>query len=353
MKWLTRLLPLPLAWGVLISAGGTPPVNDALITGDTLPATLSEFGLVMGRQGETANRGVMPYSLNTPLFSDYATKWRYLYLPQGTDLTWNGDGLPEFPVGAVLVKSFGYPADMRAHDKDIRMIETRLLIHRESGWVALPYVWRADGSDADLKRAGTRLTVNWVHRDGKPRSVDYAVPNTNQCKGCHDVGGALVPIGPKARNLTGEPFGIMPNIARLPVWNDPASGNLDARANAYLDANCAHCHNPKGPASNSGLNLNWEEESHVAKGVGKRPVAAGRASGGFDFDIAPGDPDHSIMIYRLKSLDPGIAMPELGRDSVHEEGVALLEEWIKAMPRSAPVKNVPQPPKATGATSDY
>ena len=71
----------------------------------------------------------------------------------------------------------------------------------------------------------------------------------------------------------------------------------------------------------------------VAKGVGKRPVAAGRASGGFDFDIKPGDPDHSIMIYRLKSLDPGIAMPELGRGSVHDEGVTLLEQWIKAMPK--------------------
>lgn len=332
MKYSPKLFTLPLMWAMLASSGGTPPVNDALITGDTLPATLSEFRLLMGKQGETANQRVMPYSLTTPLFSDYAEKWRYLYLPQGAKLTWNGDGLPEFPVGSVLVKSFGYPADMRKPNANIRMIETRLLIHRSSGWVALPYVWREDGSDADLKRAGKRITVNWVHTNGKPRTVDYAVPNTNQCKGCHDVAGALVPIGPKARNLAGEPFGAMPNFARLPVWNNPASGSLSARANAYLDANCAHCHNPKGPASNSGLNLNWEEQSLVAKGVGKRPVAAGRASGGLDFDIKPGDPEQSIMIYRLKSLDPGIAMPELSRGSVHGEGVALLEEWIKDMP---------------------
>lgn len=332
MRW-QAIFGAPLIWLGLVSAGGTPPVNDALITGDTLPATLSEFRLLSGRQGETANQRVTPYSLTTPLFSDYADKWRYLYLPQGTKITWDGAGLPEFPVGSVLVKSFGYPADMRAPTENIRMVETRLLLHRKDGWVALPYVWREDGSDADLKRAGKRITVNWVHTDGKSRSVDYAVPNTNQCKGCHDVSGALVPIGPKARNLSGEPFGTMPSVTRLPVWNDTATGSLNARANAYLDANCAHCHNPKGPASNSGLNLNWEEQSLVAKGVGKRPVAAGRASGGLDFDIAAGHPDQSIMIYRLKSLDSGIAMPELGRGIVHDEGVALLEEWIKAMPQ--------------------
>lgn len=333
MKRVARLLTLVPIWAMVASLGGTPPVNDALITGETLPPTLSEFRLLMGKQGETPNQRVMPYNLTTPLFSDYAEKWRYLYLPQGEKLTWDGEGLPNFPVGSVLIKSFGYPADMRKPNEAIRMIETRLLLHRKNGWVALPYVWREDGSDADLKRAGKRITVNWIHTDGQPRTVDYAVPNTNQCKGCHDVGGALVPIGPKARNLTGEPFGMMPTVARLPVWNNPATGSLDARANAYLDANCSHCHNPKGPASNSGLNLNWEEKSHVAKGVGKRPVAAGRASGGFDFDIKPGDPDHSIMIYRLKSLDPGIAMPELGRGSVHDEGVTLLEQWIKAMPK--------------------
>lgn len=315
------------------SAGGTPPVNDALITGDTLPATLSEFRLLSGRQGENPNQRVMPYSLRTPLFSDYAEKWRYLYIPKGAAIRWQGDGMPALPVGSVLVKSFGYRADMRAPEKAIRMVETRLLIHRQTGWVALPYVWRPDGSDADLKRAGARLTVNWIHSDGKPRSVDYAVPNVNQCKGCHDLGGTLQPVGPKARNLVGQPFGAMPQVKPVPIWNYPESGSLASRANAYLDANCAHCHNPEGPASNSGLNLNWEEKSMVARGVGKRPAAAGRASGGLEFDIAPGDPARSILIYRLKSLDPGIAMPELGRGSVHDEGVALLEQWIKEMPK--------------------
>ncbi len=276
--------------------------------------------------------GVKPYILNTTLFSDYAEKWRYLYLPKDSKLEWKGDGLPEFPVGAVLIKSFGYPADMRRPKEKIHILETRLLIRREAGWVALPYVWEADGSDAILKRAGERIEISWIHDDGQKRSISYAVPNSNQCKGCHNLAGEVTPIGPKARNLVGNPA----KITQIPIWNDPKSGTVAARARAYLDVNCGHCHNPKGPASNSGLNLVWQENSEVARGIAKRPVAAGRASADLDFDVTPGHPERSIMIHRLESTEPGIAMPELGRATAHKEGIALLSEWIKSLPEARP-----------------
>lgn len=313
-----RLLPL-----LLLGASPVPAVNDALIMGETLPPKLSDFRLLLGEQGERANGGVMPYSLQTPLFTDYADKWRYLYVPSGSQIEWAGAGLPDLPVGSVLIKSFGYPAA-----SGIRMIETRLLVHRASGWVALPYVWDADGKDATLKRAGYRTTVQ-ATIGGKPLTIDYAVPNANQCKGCHDVSGQISPIGPKARNLVGSPFGKMPDFARLPRWDDTTAA-LDGRARAYLDVNCGHCHQPKGPASNSGLFLTWEEKNVQALGILKRPVAAGRGAGNFDFDIDPGHADRSILIYRMNSLEPGVAMPELGRSLHHEEGVALIRSWINA-----------------------
>src|SRR5690606_980744 len=133
-------------------------------------------------------------------------------------------------------------------------------------------------------RGGTRLPVRWTDAAGKSREISYAVPNQNQCKECHALAGAVTPIGPKARNLPG---------GALPVWDDARTGSLDARARAYLDVNCGHCHNPQGSASNSGLFLTWEERDPVARGIGKRPVAAGRGSGGLDLDIAPGHPDRS------------------------------------------------------------
>jgi hypothetical protein len=317
-------LGLAVAWLLVASAAPAPVALD-LILGDTMPPRLSDFRLFTDARGTDPNDGVEPYDLNTPLFSDYAEKFRYLYLPPGTRARPDGEGLPDFPLGTVLVKSFGYPADMRRPERDIRILETRLLIRRATGWVALPYVWNAELGDAELKRGGKRLPVDWIDARGRSRSISYAVPNQNQCKECHALSGEITPIGPKARNMRGGPG------ATLPVWDDPATGSLDRRARAYLDVNCGHCHNPKGAASNSGLFLTWEEKDRTAIGIGKRPVAAGRGSGGLDFDIAPGHPERSILTFRMKTTEPGLAMPELGRATVHDEAVVLLEDWIRAM----------------------
>ncbi len=309
--------------------------NIDLINGDTLPTKLSQFGLL--KDGQTPNDGVRPYTLNTQLFSDYAVKYRFAY-PSGK-VGWRDDGVLDFPVGSVLVKSFGYPADMRKPDEAVRMIETRLLIRRASGWVALPYVWDADGKDATLARAGKRIDVSWTHLDGKPRTISYAVPNVNQCKGCHDLGGALTPLGPKARNLNDGVrlqswvkdglLDRMPANAHAVPRFDDAKAPLEDRARAYLDVNCGHCHNKAGPANTSGLWLDWNQPRDVNFGFGKRPTAAGRGSGDREFAIAAGHPESSYLVYRMESLDPGIAMPEIGRNMVHTEAVSMLSDWIK------------------------
>jgi uncharacterized repeat protein (TIGR03806 family) len=335
-----RLVAVVGAWLALAGVSPPAPVNDALIVGEALPPLLSAFSMGFAN-GKPTGPGITAYSLRNPLFSDYAEKFRFAYVPAGQKISYRENGVLDFPVGSVLIKSFGYPADFRMPSANFKMIETRLMLRRASGWVALPYVWNADGKDATLKRAGTRVDVKWTHGDGKPRAISYAVPNVNQCKDCHAANNVMTPIGPKARNLSDDLFkaglveGVPVSFAKLPVWNDPASGTLNDRARAYLDVNCAHCHNRAGAASNSGLYLSYEEPSGVATGLGKRPVAAGRGGGGFDFDISPSHPESSILIYRLKSLDPGIAMPELGRAMVHEEGVALLSEWIKGLGTTA------------------
>jgi hypothetical protein len=95
--------------------------------------------------------------------------------------------------------------------------------------------------------------------------------------------------------------------------------------------NCAHCHNPEGPAHTSGLDLSWSQSDPALWGVLKRPVAAGRGSAGFEFSIEPGHPERSILVHRMASDDPGVMMPELGRTLVDERGVALMREWIAGM----------------------
>ena len=171
------------------------------------------------------------------------------------------------------------------------------------------------------------------------------MPNQNQCKGCHDLAGAITPIGPTARNLNATAScsdcvaaGL---LDRLPADAAACSraGTTTARRSArapraYLEVNCAHCHNARGPASNSGLWLDHAQPDPVARGIGKHPVAAGRGSGDRDYDIDPGHPDNSILLYRMASTDPGIAMPELGRATAHDEALALLTRWIAGMPAS-------------------
>ncbi len=335
-----RALALGLAWWGLVSASPSPQVDDALILSDAMPTRLQDFGLLV--DGKTPAPGVIPYHLNTPLFSDYAVKFRFMHLPKGKKAKATGDGLLDFPVGTVLIKSFGYPADMRAPGQDMRILETRLLLHRASGWVALPYVWNADGTEATLKRAGQRMDVRWTHSDGQVRSISYAVPNANQCKGCHVSGAAITPIGPKVRNLddghqlqalakAGLLAGKAQAVRPMPVWDQPDSGSVALRARAYLDANCSHCHNRAGPADTSGLWLDWDQPADTNLGIGKRPTAAGRGSVGLEFAIKPGDPSASYLVARMASTEPGIAMPELGRSVAHAEAVALISQWIREM----------------------
>ncbi len=293
---------------------------------------LSGYGLFADGPAQIPAEGVTPYDLATPLFSDHAEKLRFVWTP--TAAAYDAVEAFEFPVGSVLVKTFAYP-------DGAGLIETRLLIRQETGWKAWPYIWDAGKGDARLKLAGARFDVS---HEGE--TISYRVPNANQCKGCHMRDGAITPIGPKARNLNHD-FAYAEGAAnQLAAWverghldeapNPPASadwrdGDLDARARAYLDVNCAHCHRRDGPASNSGLFLTYGEADRTAQGYRKRPVAAGRGSGGLEFDIAPGEPDASIMIYRMESLEPGVMMPELGRSLPHPEGIALIREWIAAM----------------------
>lgn len=311
-------------------------VNDAAITAEGYPAHLSDYRFFTDMRARTPAARVAPYELNTPLFSDYAGKQRFIYVPAGQKAKYDAEAVFDFPVGTALIKTFGYEQNGK-----FKPLETRLLLRRAAGWVAIPYVWNAEGTDADLKRAGTRLQVSFTDPSGQARQISYAVPNQNQCKDCHARAGAITPIGPLARQLndgrqlqrlvkTGLLDRAPADAPRLARWDD-AKAPLDSRARAYLEANCAHCHNPQGAASNSGLYLGWRDPSF---GILKRPVAAGRGSGGFEFDIQPGEASRSILIYRMESTDPGIAMPELGRATVHKEGVGLLRQWIDGMPKA-------------------
>ncbi|GAB4031220.1 SO2930 family diheme c-type cytochrome [Spirosoma jeollabukense] len=320
-----------------------------------IPEKLSDYGFFSGKLADQQPAaGVVPYALNTPLFSDYAEKLRFVKLPAGQAVAYNDSAVLNFPVGTTLIKTFYFPNDFRDSAKGRRLMETRLLVHQPEGWKAFDYVWNDEQTDALLEVAGDTKTVRYVDAQGQNREHSYSIPNLNQCKGCHNRNEVMTPIGPSIRQLNGDlaydrsgagatenqlthwqRSGMLTGLPALtscpktPVWNKPETGTINDRARAWLDINCAHCHNPKGPAMTSGLNLSVSERDPTALGVLKTPVAAGRGSGGHPFDIVPGKPDESILIYRLNSTDPGEMMPELGRKTIQTESLELLRAWIK------------------------
>ena len=356
------------------------------------PATLAEWGVLRVEDGWLRlNEGVVPYDLNTPLFSDYAHKLRTVWMPVGMAATYQPDRSFDFPVGTILSKTFYYPlpagkawdgtsvartppssSSLEGEALDlatVRLIETRLLVHRAEGWVALPYVWNDAQTEATLKRIGELVTLDLVDAQGAREAANYQVPDQNQCGGCHitdNKSRKLLPIGLKARHLNrdfeyatgrdnqlahlarvGYLSGVPAQPPRLADAADPRA-SLDARARAYLDINCGHCHSATGPALTSGLWLDAGTQDRLKLGFCKQPIAAGKGTGNRLHDIVPGSAEASIFDFRMDSDDPAIMMPELGRSVVHREGVELIRAWINAQPGSCDAGNETdiQPPPA-------
>jgi uncharacterized repeat protein (TIGR03806 family) len=330
------------------------------------PARLSEWG-ILHADGKTLemNAGVIPYDLNTPLFSDYALKLRTVWMPDGQAAQYREDREFDFPVGTILSKTFHYrlgdtgfqklDAEATLSDdgalnlESHRIIETRLLVRYEDGWQALPYVWNAEQNEASLEVAGAQFEFSF---DGD--SFAYLVPDMNQCSACHVTDHSskeVRPLGPKAHQLNREfsfpddgrnqldhwqETGLLVGVPAAPPasarWSERSTAPVAELARVYLDVNCAHCHNPDGAADTSALNLNLEAPVDRQFGVCKPPVAVGRGSGNRPYDIFPGRPDDSILLFRMEHDDPAIMMPELGRATSHEEGVAQVRAWIEALP---------------------
>lgn len=344
---------------------------------DDNPALLSEWGLFSVGGGRIVpHPGMVTYELNSPLFSDYAQKWRTIWMPKGAHASYAPDKWFDFPVGTIVSKTFYYTVPAGTADpqvsgdvvkmtpalyqdgvagldlKRVRLIETRLLVKRQAGWVALPYVWNADGTDATLERTGADVPL--VFHDGAATTpFTYSVPNQNQCAGCHVQDyrtRAVEPIGLKSRHLDRDfagPGGEINQLRRLVAlgyltgvpgqgrahnvaWSDPRQ-LVAERALSYLDINCSHCHNASGAARTSGLWLDTSTTDLRARGLCKPPVAAGRGTGDRSFAMVPGHPEQSIIAYRMDSTDPGEMMPELGRALAHREGSALVQQYIKEL----------------------
>ncbi|WP_164012476.1 SO2930 family diheme c-type cytochrome [Pyxidicoccus trucidator] len=343
---------------------GTPDAGPGLPDGSVvIPTSLADLGLFTGSPatgGLQPVQGNIPYELTTPLFSDYALKFRTLYIPPGKTAAYRANDLLDLPVGTLITKTFSFPADLREPEKNVRVIETRVLVRQPGGWEAYPYFWNAEQTAATLAVGGRVVRdIELIDEAGVTRKFDYLVPSKNQCSMCHHVldssqNQVLLPIGVKARYLNrdyvygGQPANQLQyladlgkltglpasNVPRAPDAFNPAEAELGLRARTYLDINCAHCHRENATAGDTSrmfLDLDSTATLNLNMGVCKRPGSAGSGVGG-EFDIVPGDHSVSILWYRLHTEESGKMMPQIGRALRHDQGSSLIADWIDSMP---------------------
>jgi uncharacterized repeat protein (TIGR03806 family) len=362
---------------------------EALLTENC--AKLSQYNLFADATDPTAgpNSGGIPYDMSTPLFTDYATKYRFVFVPNGEAAAYSEHEIMEFPVGTVLVKTFSMPENTANRGTNETNIETRLLVHRADGWTALPYYWDSV-TDASYIVTGKTIADVTITHDGAPLTFDYGVPQKNQCTNCHAVVPVLdrndptdkrksifKPIGPKARFLntdydyaggtekqlthwenagilTGAPLD-KTTIVDAPIFKDTTdisaltTEELNVMARGYLDINCAHCHRDgltipvpdyAGAAGDSGLTVEFNRDFDTEPGrfgVCKTAVAGGwpADAGGYNQyprDVIPEHADRSYLLFRMNTTDGRHKMPELGRAAIHTEGVKLIRAWINSLP---------------------
>jgi len=327
---------------------------------------LSEYKLFASQCNPTANangRG-LPYNLTTPLFSDYTSKYRFVFVPEDKKASYNQSEVFEFPVGTVLTKTFSMPAetDSRGYSQE-NILETRLLIKQTEGWIARVYVWDEDKLDASRVISGASIKTVMQHEDSILQ-FDYKVPNQNSCTDCHQFkqngDSEFVPIGPKARYLNAQfayengtenqiekwiSHGILdinsvPEASareKTPIFNDDtdidaiAPSEVENYAKAWLDINCAHCHRDEGAADNTAFKTVYGKSwtgNETYHGACKEPVS-GAGTGALV--INPGSSSSSLVYQRIHTTDPGLTMPPIGREVIHQESSALIKRWLESL----------------------
>lgn len=336
---------------IFLSQCGDTDLSDNDLNNVVLPDgkgfdMLSEYNFFSGDLSEVVPNvegGVIPYDLNTTLFSDYALKKRFIYVPEGVSIPFDTSSVLSLPIGSVLIKHFYYELDNGQFD----YVETRLLIRRDNEWQPETYEWNDEQTDAHRTIVGGTRSLT-VPVNGTSTTFNYLIPNQNQCVNCHAYDGEIAPIGPSIHNLNKDfnyasgtanqidnwvSKGILepPTFINIPQYPqiDDLSASLNTRARAYLAVNCSSCHRREGSAANSGLYLEYGNTmDSLSLGFWKTPVAAGEGSGGLTYVIHPGQSDESILLYRMIADEVDERMPEIGRELLDQDGINLIKNWI-------------------------
>lgn len=319
---LAVLFPLALACMLMQACNNGPQTISNNVSFKT---RLSEYALFKGHMPDLVPaQDVVPIRIGSSLFTDYAEKQRLMRIPEGRKMRIQGGGLPVFPDGTLIAKTFYYS---KAGNGKRLIVETRLLLYSGSKWNVATYRWNEAQTDAELLTEGAAVPVYFEDRYGKRRHLVYKIPAQKDCGTCHRSGDKLVPLGPQIRNLNirvevGEKHmnqlaylekrGLLAQadvrgLTSLPDYKD-SSLALTPRARAYLEMNCAHCHSETGTAASTSLDLRFDTPFEKT-GIGY---------------------NKENMVIRMNTMGE-YHMPKIGTTMVDEEGVKLIRDYIKSL----------------------
>jgi uncharacterized repeat protein (TIGR03806 family) len=333
---------------------GPPAVRKAF------PRLLSQTGAFADTAKLVPAAGLVPYAVNSPLWSDGAVKSRWIALPEGQKIGFAEKGEWQFPNGTVFVKEFELPVD-EAHPDVRRRLETRLLVRDASGSAyGVTYKWRPDNSDADLLPDSLTENITIRTASGGTRTQAWYYPSQTDCIRCHTPAAGYV-LGPKTRQINGEMVYPQTHVKdnQIRTWSHlamfnaavedaklasldrivPASDStapIETRVRSYLDANCAQCHRP------GGVHALWDARFDTplmgagiinSTSLNKLGLAGARV-------VRPGDLEHSTLYRRVDTVDTVAKMPPVGRNTIDPAAVEVIQKWIADMP---PAGALPKP----------
>jgi uncharacterized repeat protein (TIGR03806 family) len=316
------------------------------------PPRLSDTGIFEDIASLRVSSNMIPYDVNSPLWSDGAAKSRWFTIPKNTRIGFSQSGEWQFPAGSVFVKHFTLPVS-EGLPREIRRVETRVLVRSvDGGTFGATYKWLANNSDAELVESQVDEEIVIQTQTGARTQV-WHYPSPSECIQCHTPASKGV-LGLNTRQLNRnfkygadstenqlreynsiglffpaiaeEHFEELPKLSNL--TNSTAS--LEERARSYLDSNCSHCHRP------GGTRAYWDARyetplplSGILNGTITQSLEIPDAKA-----IVPGHPEKSVIFLRANSLSPSVRMPPISKNEIDSQAIALLSEYIRSLPET-------------------
>lgn len=312
-----------------------PPPDAHLLDGPLMPRTLAETGLYSDFENEVIAGGVKPYEPQYKLWSDGATKRRWIYLPPGGQIDTSDPDFWVYPPGTKLWKEFTV---------DGVRVETRLIYKTGTSpesWYMMAYAWNEAQTEATAEQFGKSNALG----------TNHDIPSQVECQKCHSpmpdrvLGFSALMLDHSGDGVTLDSLiadgrlTVLPPGAESPHYPIPGDATAQA-ALGYLHANCSGCHNEESSvfAEKTQMRLRLSLVPGALASVEATPTYQTTVGVMPEFDwqdlnaiIEAGNPDGSVLYSRMGYRGGNGQMPPICSDEADTAGRAKIAAWITSL----------------------